>query len=584
VGTDTKCHRTEEKVEGNGHCDRRLILRVPTTTTTTTNTTTTACAAAAACAATTMTNHDINSSSSSSSGSSSNADRPPPPMHHRRSDEEMVQQIMNRHHSVDDHQYHHHHPTTNTTTMEDHERFHAMVQPALVGYRSVGIGVFGATMRYIGMPLEKIALYINSSQVSVETTTTTTTAGSRRPPSQFQQAIHLTFREGMLAPYRVVGPASIMAWFLQYSVMGIAFQFFDQMLSNMLQVRPMYYGRELMEPPPTTVACTSESSSSSSSSSSASYYARETLKTIASPFLAACLESYVSNRAEVQRFFGGPQVYAQMERLYYCNQQQQQQIVPAMVRYAGPAYAANVGRNIIMCQTSFVLTPYTYKMYFPQDYKNKSTLFYYGLSLNIFIGNVLAITQQALWGRSLDYFQQHHHINYTKIIQEGYQKEGIAAFFTTSKWFSRVLMNAPAQGTLPWFYNEILPLGEYTFLLSFYKYMYTPFLRPPSSSSSSSSSGRVVTKQQHQQHQSYPAVLSNIPMVLAESTMDDDTADPPNAGGGRPCNVQRTRTHYGTLPTANPEFDETESERNRPPPLRLYPQKQQQQQQQQQSQ
>lgn len=51
-------------------------------------------------------------------------------------------------------------------------------------------------------------------------------------------------------------------------------------------------------------------------------------------------------------------------------------------------------------------------------------------------------------------------MNYTATIREGISKEGVAAFFTVPKWFSRVLMNAPAQGTLPWFYNEILPLGE----------------------------------------------------------------------------------------------------------------------------
>jgi len=28
-------------------------------------------------------------------------------------------------------------------------------------------------------------------------------------------------------------------------------------------------------------------------------------------------------------------------------------------------------------------------------------------------------------------------------------------------------MNAPAQGTIPWFYNEILPLGEKPFLKAF---------------------------------------------------------------------------------------------------------------------
>lgn len=85
----------------------------------------------------------------------------------------------------------------------------SMAQPSMVTYRSVGIGIFGATMRLIGMPLEKIALFMNSSQV----------AGK----GQFAQAVKLTFQEGYLAPYRVVGKASMTAWFLQYSVMGVAF-------------------------------------------------------------------------------------------------------------------------------------------------------------------------------------------------------------------------------------------------------------------------------------------------------------------------------------------------------------------------
>ena len=73
---------------------------------------------------------------------------------------------------------------------------------------------------------------------------------------------------------------------------------------------------------------------------------------------------------------------------------------------------------------------------------------------------MVAITQQALWGRSLDYLREHGTINYTATIRQGLAKEGMSAFFTVPKWFSRVLMNAPAQGTLPWFYNEVLPLGE----------------------------------------------------------------------------------------------------------------------------
>ena len=73
----------------------------------------------------------------------------------------------------------------------------------LVAYRSAGLGTFGSLMRLIGMPLEKIALFMNSSQVTGK--------------NQFAQSIKLTFKGGPLAPYRVVGPASMVAWFMQYS-------------------------------------------------------------------------------------------------------------------------------------------------------------------------------------------------------------------------------------------------------------------------------------------------------------------------------------------------------------------------------
>jgi hypothetical protein len=372
----------------------------------------------------------------------------------------------------------------------------AVAQPALVGYRSVGIGAFGAIMRWGGMPLEKIALFMNSSQVSGK--------------NQFGQAVRLTFKEGALAPYRVVGPASITAWFMQYSVMGVAFQFFDQVLSNLFQVRPMYYGKELMEPAPERTHVPF------------SYVAKEGFKTVLSPVLAACLESYVSNRAEGQRFFG-PKEFAAIEEKLAAN---------PLKRAAGPAFCANAGRNVIMCQTSFLLTPLTYKLYFPQEQKSKTTLFWYGLSLNIFVGNVFAITQQALWGRSMDYLKEHGHINYRAVIQQGLAKEGTRAFFTVPKWFSRVLMNAPAQGTLPWFYNEILPLGEPAFMQSFKSIIYDPFLKGD-------------------------AGETPVPAVLAENTAaTSDTVV-------RPSNIQRTRTHYGTLPTANPEFSETERRRRR---------------------
>ena len=50
------------------------------------------------------------------------------------------------------------------------------------------------------------------------------------------------------------------------------------------------------------------------------------------------------------------------------------------------------------------------------------------------------------------------------MVRDGLRTDGIAAFFTFPKWATRVLMNAPVQGTLPWFYNQVLPRGEKPFL------------------------------------------------------------------------------------------------------------------------
>jgi hypothetical protein len=317
---------------------------------------------------------------------------------------------------------------------------HWFAEPTVVTYRSLGIGIFGVVMRWGGMPLEKIALYMNSSQVSGK--------------DQFRQAMKLTFKDGILAPYKVVGPASVTAWFLQYSVMGFAFQLCDHTLSNMLGVKPVYYGSELMQPPVEEEV-------------SSEYRLKSAFKTALSPMLAAALETKVSNRAEVQRFFGREKFQA-IEKSLNMN---------PLRRVAGPAFAPCMMRNLIMCQTTFILTPITYKLYFPQEQKSKTSFFWFGLGMNMFVGNVVAITQQALWGRSLDYLSRHNNINYGNIIKEGLQKEGTKAFFTGPKWFSRVLMNAPAQGILPWFYNEILPLGEVTVLKGAKKYVYDPFLK-----------------------------------------------------------------------------------------------------------
>jgi len=313
----------------------------------------------------------------------------------------------------------------------------SIVEPALVAYRSAGIGLFGVVMRYAGMPLEKIALYMNSSQVSGQ--------------NQFAQSLKLTFREGVLAPYRVVGVPSVVAWFLQYSVMGLAFQFFDHALSKMMGVRPVYYGTELMQPP-------------EERPESLNYQIKSSVKTILSPIFTAALESMVSNRAEVQRFFGIKK-FAHVEERLNLN---------LVARASGPAFLPSCTRNLIMCQTTFLLTPITYKLYFPQEHKSMSSLFWYGLGVNVFIGNGIAITQQALWGRTLDYAAANGEINYRNIVKQGLAKEGFSAFWTAPKWFSRVLMNAPAQGVLPWFYNEILPFGESAYLNAIKNAIYIP--------------------------------------------------------------------------------------------------------------
>jgi hypothetical protein len=171
------------------------------------------------------------------------------------------------------------------------------------------------------------------------------------------------------------------------------------------------------------------------------------------PILSGTFDSVVANRAEVQRYYG-------IHKLSQVESQLQHNLVRKL---CGPAFIANSSRNAIMSCTSFVVTPILYRNYFPQESKNKSTLFWFGLGVNIFLGNVIAITQQSLWGRALDYSISHEkarNIHYSSVIRQGLNTEGYAAFFTIPKFFSRVLMNAPVQGTLPWFYNEILPVFE----------------------------------------------------------------------------------------------------------------------------
>ena len=311
-------------------------------------------------------------------------------------------------------------------------------------YRSVGLGLFGATMRFIGMPLEKIALFMNSAQVS---------SGK----GSLAQAVNLTFQKGIFTPYRVVSPTSGLAWFLQYSVMGMVFQSVDKSLSLLFNVPLMPYGSDLMKDPRNDIDSSTHQKSDDNSSTLSSSFKMGS-KMMLAPILSGTIESVVANRAEVQRYYG-------IHKLSQVESQLKHNLVRKL---CGPAFIANSSRNAIMSCTSFVVTPILYRNYFPQESKNKSTLFWFGLGVNIFLGNVIAITQQSLWGRALDYSISHEkarNIHYSSVIRQGLNKEGYSAFFTIPKFFSRVLMNAPVQGTLPWFYNEILPVFEPDFIV-----------------------------------------------------------------------------------------------------------------------
>eukprot|EP00729_Bicosta_minor_P015245 gene15245-13928_t len=235
-----------------------------------------------------------------------------------------------------------------------------------VTYRSVGLGVYAVVVRFATMPLEKLAMIMNSSQVS----------GS----NQASKALKIVFADGFATPFRTVGPASVAAWFFQYSVMGFIFQASDTALSKAFGVERICYGDELMEQPPPPKP-----------NVPAIDTIKQAGKCILAPILAGSIEAAVANRAEGQRFWG-------IEK------------------------QAKIEKN---------------------------------LKWN-------AIQRQSLWGRALDHAAVGggRNINYGAVIKEGVQTEGAGAFFTPQKWFARVLMNAPIQGTMPFFYNGVLPLGE----------------------------------------------------------------------------------------------------------------------------
>lgn len=343
----------------------------------------------------------------------------------------------------------------------------------IMTYRSTGLGIYGAIIRFAGMPLEKVALYMNSARVSGSNQfsqafklaftyeTNNNCVASFKRPFKNTQSMNLSHYMSFLAPYRVVGPSSLLAWFLQYSVMGLVFQGCDSVLSSSLGVPRLPYGDQLMED-----ISNRTDESKVKSGVGIGNTTKICVKIIFAPVIAGTIESVIANRAEVQRYYGIPRL-AQVESSLRWN---------FISRLCGPGFIANSSRNCIMSATSFVATPTLYRKFYPQEQKGQFSLFWFGLGMNIFGGNVLAISQQALWGRSLDYLIKNgshskagklsytRNINYRAVINEGLQKDGISSFFTVPKWATRVLMNAPVQGTLPWFYNEILPLSENNFV------------------------------------------------------------------------------------------------------------------------
>lgn len=243
-----------------------------------------------------------------------------------------------------------------------------IIDAVVVVYRSVGCGIWGTALRSVGMPLEKIAMITNSGQVR---------AGS----GQLAQAVRLTFANGALAPYRVIGPASITAWFLQYSCMSFVFQLADSALSLGMQTERVVYGDAVYEPPapattgasssvaPSTSSGNGSSNGSSSSSSNLAHAAVmgvlgvKLVKDVAAAGVAGVVESAVSNRAEAQRFLGIDRLAALETQLRW----------NPIARALAPGFMANISRNAIMAHSAFVMTPILYKNYVPQEHKVSQT-------------------------------------------------------------------------------------------------------------------------------------------------------------------------------------------------------------------
>jgi hypothetical protein len=291
------------------------------------------------------------------------------------------------------------------------------------------------------MPLEKIALEANSGRVK------------HMPdgPSELTQALRQVAQRGWADPWKVVTMRSMWAWFVQYGLMGLAFQTLDLGMSKALNVPPQVFGRRIFETERDEVKRPRDTTAS----------VMFVFKSITAPFLASVAESVVANKAEVMRYLGPSTLQALQARTV------EKSLLGRIYGACGPAFAPNVARNFIMSATSFVITPNVFHQ-LPEEHRTPQNLFFLGMILNMGPGNSLAITMQSLWGRSLDHLNhttQHsspapRFANYRQVFTTSVQDHGYRAFFTPTKLFTRVLMNTPAQGTIPWFANVLLPKWE----------------------------------------------------------------------------------------------------------------------------
>ena len=326
-----------------------------------------------------------------------------------------------------------------------------------VTYRSGMLGLWGIGVRWGNMPLERLALIANSSAVDAMPVAS---SKKKAPTSDLLRAAQLVVKDGWLAPWRVVSARSCIAWFLQYSIMGAAFQGVDRMLSKTLGVQPCFYGDELFEldDEDEQNSIRSKFNTSQGSDSEAIiqtiYLTKVYSKALLAPILAGAIESLVSNKAEVERFYGKEE----FKRIVTSSRATRGPL-STLSNIAGPAFWANATRNAVMSYATFIGTPLLFITFMPAENRNPQTLAWSGLLGNL-LANVFGTTCQAAWGRSLDFLAREGRIAYRDTIYEGLQSTGVGAFINPTKWITRVGMNFVPQGMIPWYWNTIIPLGE----------------------------------------------------------------------------------------------------------------------------